>query len=96
MPLKNFWGSNVTNIENIKLSDIPYDMFTFTMKLYGRYDVKVEYEMSMLGFRIKKGDEYIILSKLTEEKVLKGFDSYRTENDIIHNFKVLDNVLKTM
>lgn len=52
-------------------------MFTFIMKLYGRYDVKVEYEMSMLGFRIKKGDEYIILSKLTEEKVLKGFDSYR-------------------
>lgn len=94
--IKKFWNNNISNIEIKYISDKPVAMFSFTMKVYDKYDVMVEYERSTLGYYIGIEGNFIGLSKLAAEPVLRGFDSYRTEEDILHNFKILDDTLKSM
>lgn len=91
--IKDYWGNNVSDFNIIRVIDKPFDMFTLSMKLYGKYDVLVEYDRSTLGFSVKKNGEYSILSKLSTYPIYRGFDSYSNENNILHNFKALDTVL---
>lgn len=91
--IKDFWGKDVSNLRIVKVIDKPFNMFTLSMKLYGKYDVLVEYERSTLGFSVKKDGEYYILSKLSKYPIYRGFDSYSSESNVLHNFKALDDVL---
>jgi hypothetical protein len=93
--IKHFWGDNVSEIRVIESTDTPFNMFTISMRFYGQYDVIMEYERSTLGISVKKGDEYIILSKLANEPIFRGLQSYLPEN-LLHNLKVLDNILQTI
>lgn len=93
--IEDFWGNNVSELNIVNITDRPFDMFTLSMKLYGQNDVLVEYDRSTLGFRIKKNGEYIVLSKLSTYPVYRGFDSYSTESNIIHNFQALDDLLRS-
>ncbi len=94
--IKSFWGNNVSNLNIVKITDRPFDMFTLSMNLYGKYDVLVEYDRSTLGFSVKKNCEYVVLSRLSKYPIYRGFDSYSTESNIMHNFQALDDVLRSM
>ena len=94
--INNFWKKDVSDLNIVDIIDKPFNMFTLSMKLYGKYDVLVEYDRSTLGFSVKKNGDFIILSKLSEVPIYRGFDSYSNESNILHNFKALDNVLRLM
>lgn len=69
--------------------------FFLQVKLYNKHNVLMEYERSTLGISLQEGNgnQYIILSKLTDDKVFRGLQSYKEDN-LLHNFKILDDVLK--
>lgn len=90
--VKNFWGQNVSEIKIENLTDVPYELFVLTMKLYNYYHILMEYDRSTLSIKVKTENEYITLSRLTNQKVFRGFESYELKN-LLHNFKVLDHIL---
>jgi len=94
--IKQFWGNNVSNIQIKEITEEPYNMFTISLTLYGNKQVLAEYERSTLGFYIFLDGKYVGLSKLTNESIYRGFDSYSTESNILHNFQALDNVLRSV
>ena len=94
--IKDYWGNNISNLNIVKITDKPFDMFTLSMNLYGKYDVLVEYDRSTFGFSVKKNGEYVVLSRLSKYPIYRGFDSYSTEGNIMHNFQALDDVLQSM
>jgi len=94
--IKQFWGHNVANIQIQKITEEPYNMFTLSFTLYGNKLVLAEYERSTLGFYVFLDGKYVGLSKLTNESIYRGFDSYSSESNIVHNFQALDDVLRSM
>jgi len=94
--IKDFWGNNISNLTIVKVTDKPFNMFTLSMKLYDKYDVLIEYDRSTLGFSLKRNGEYYILSKLSKYPIYRGFDSYSSESNILHNFQALEDVLHSM
>ena len=94
--IKDFWGNNISELNVVTVTDKPFDMFTLSMKLYGKYDVLVEYDRSTLGFSIKENGKHYVLSKLSKYPIYRGFDSYASESNILHNFQALDDVLHSM
>lgn len=92
--IKIFWGKNVSDIKIINLSDIPFDMFTLIIKLYGIYEVKMVYDRLTLGLNLNIDGQFIGLSRLTQEPIFKGFEGYYPEN-LLHNFEILDKVLQS-
>lgn len=93
--IKQFWKYSVSNIHVANVTDIPYDMFTLTMTLYDKYDITMDYDRSTISIKVNVNSQYTVLSKLTDEKVYKGFESCDPDN-LQHNFKVLDMVLRAM
>jgi hypothetical protein len=93
--IKRFWGTNVSNIQIKEITDEPYNMFTLSLTLYGNKQVLAEYERSTLGFYIFLDGKYVGLSKLTNDLIYRGFDSYSSQDNILHNFQVLDKVLQS-
>ena len=93
--IQTFWGDNVENIQLTEFTEEPFIMFTLVMKLYGNYDVMMEYERSTLGISVKNQGQYMILSKLSDTPIFRGLKSYIPEN-LLHNFKALDKVLKNL
>jgi hypothetical protein len=94
--IKNYWSNNVSNLNIVKITDRPFDMFTLSMNLYGKYDVVAEYDRSTLGFSVKKNGEYVVLSKFTKYRIYRWSDSYSTESKIMYNFQALEDVLRSM
>lgn len=94
--IKNYWGKNVSDINVITITDRPFNMFTVSMRLYGKYDILVEYDRSTLGFSVKKNDVFVVLSKLSTTPIFRGFDSYSTESNMMHNLHALDDVVRSM
>jgi len=94
--INRFWGNNVSNIQIQQITDKPYNMFTLSLTLYGNKQVLAEYERSTLGFYVLLGGKYVGLSKLTNESIYRGFDSYLSQENILHNFQALDKVLRTV
>ena len=93
--IEQFWGNNVSNIQVEKIIEEPYNMFTLRFTLYENKQIMAEYERSTLGFYVFKDGKYVGLSKTTNEFIYRGFDSYLQEN-IIHNFQVLDKIVQSM
>ena len=92
--IKEYWDENVL-VADTSFPPYPFDAFNLRLILYGKFHVVCEYERSTLGFYLQEDDTLIGLSKIAAETVYKGFDSYRTKDNILHNIKVLDGVLKT-
>jgi hypothetical protein len=93
--IKEFWGDAVSEIRVTEVTDIPFNMFTMSMIFYGKHQVIMEYERSSVGIRLKIKEEFITLSKLTDEPIYRGLESYVPEN-LLHNFKVFDKILKNI
>lgn len=94
--IENYWGKNVSDLNLVQITDKPFDMFTLSMKLYGKHDVLVEYDRSTLGFSVKMNDKFVVLSKLSKIPIYRGFDSYINEGNIMHNFRALDDLLRSI
>ena len=72
----------------------PYPEFEWHMVLYGRFEVLLTYDKSIIGLNIWIEERFVNLRKLTSEELVRGFDSSKPEN-LLHNFQVLDRLLKT-
>jgi hypothetical protein len=92
----SYWGNNVSIINIITHKGAPFDIFEVSTLLYNRFDVMFEYERSTIGIGIKVANEYIGLSRLSKLPIYRGFDSYSSESNILHNFQALDDVLHSM
>ena len=82
---------NDSEITNVITIDAPFDMFKINVLLYGEVEALLEYEKSIIAIKVKIGDEFISIRKLTEKEVVKGFDSSERAG-LLHNFRVLDEV----
>lgn len=91
---EQFWGSNV-QILDTKVLEVPFDMFEIKVLLYGRVEVLLGYDRSIIAISIKTNDGFVNLRKLTTEKAIIGFKSSEKDS-ILHNFKVLDKTLREM
>ena len=91
----SYWGNNISITNVITHRGAPFDIFEISTILYNRFDVMFEYERSTLGIRIKVGNEYVGLSRLSKEPVIRGFKSYTPEN-MLNNFSILDRTIKLM
>ena len=87
------WGEDCV-FGDFKELNSPYPEFEWNIVLYGRFEVRIEYECGGIGNMVKTADGYITLSRLTDEQVFRGLKSGIPEN-LLHNFQVLDRLLKT-
>lgn len=88
------WGEKC-QFGELMVINSPYAEFNLQMRLYDVYDVTLEYERSTLGIMLKTDRGAIGLSRLTEQQVFKGLKSCVPEN-LLHNFKTLDKLIKMM
>jgi hypothetical protein len=93
--IKKFWNSSVTEIKLVSMTDKPFDMFTLSMKIYSKYEVLMEYDRGTLSIKVKMQNQFIVLSRLTDEQIYRGFEGYKPEK-LLHNFKALDKVLQSL
>ena len=87
-------GSNCVCGEIVEIESM-YPTFDMPLKLYGKYDVKLEYEASTMITTVYVNGKYIELGDLTGIKLPYGFKSMYPEN-LEHDFRLLDSVLKQM
>ena len=93
--IKAFWGDKVKDIKLVEGIEDPFMMFTLSMLMYGKYVIRMEYDRSTLSIKVKINEEFIVLSRLSAEPIFRGFEGYKPEN-LLHNFKALDQVLKEL
>ena len=90
---QNTWGENCVFGEFKELNS-PYPEFVWILQLYGRFDVKLNYDRSTLHIEFPTSEGYEPLLGATDEHIFKGFDGMKPEN-LLHNFQVLDRIVKT-
>jgi len=90
--IQSFWAGNV-EVQSEKRIENPRDAFELQLRLYDKYEVLLEYEMSTFALKLWTGQEFEYLDNMTDDKMVYGFDSMKPEN-ILHNFKVLNDVIK--
>ena len=88
------WEENVIFIKETG-TQIPVDAFTIEMRVYKKFKVLIEYEVSTFAFKLWTGNKYEYIDRFTNNKIIYGFDSMKTEN-IQNNFKILDVILKKL
>ena len=93
--IENQWRNDVSAIQYRIVDTRRANIFIIEMEIFGKFNIKMEYENSTLGISVKQDNMFVGLSKLTNEKVYIGFDSCEPEN-IQHNFEVLDRTLCKM
>jgi len=91
---RDFLGNNLEILCEM-ISDNPMDAFELEFLLYGKYKVLLEYEISTFALKLWTGEGFEYLDNHSKEKMIYLFDSMKSEN-ILHNFKVLDDVLKSL
>lgn len=90
--MQQFWGSNA-RIINEEVLNAPFDMFKMNIIIYDKFEILIEYDRSIIGISIKIDNNFINLRKLTDKETIIGFES-SGKDSILHNFKILDDVLK--
>lgn len=93
--VKKFWNNAVSEIKVTSMTDEPFDMFTLSMRMYKNYDVLMEYDRGTLSIKVKLQNQYTVLSRLADEPVYRGFEGYKPDN-LLHNFAILDKVLRAL
>ena len=66
-----------------------------TIRIRDRFDVMMEYEKSIWAIAVKVNGQYIWLSDLTNKHVIE-LDDTNKRSSLIHNFKILNQVLHSM
>lgn len=85
------WGADCI-LGEVKVIEAPFAEFEMPMRLYDKFDIRLEYERSTLGIMVCTPEGYIGLSRLADEHVFRGFESCVPEN-MLHNFTVLNRLL---
>ena len=85
------WGNNC-KFKELQAIKSPYPEFVWILQLYGRFDVKLNYDRSTLHIEFPTEEGYEPLLGATDEYVFKGFDGMKPEN-LLHNFQVLDRLV---
>jgi len=85
------WAKNV-KFYKIKGINSPYPEFEWDIRLYNMFNIKLIYDRSILCIEVLTGEEYMELSRITDERIYHFFDSLKPEN-LLHNFQVLDRLL---
>ena len=79
----------------LKELNSPYAEFEWYMVLYGRFEVRFEYDRGIPGIDVPTEDGDALVGMGTEEVFgFLGFEGMRPEN-LLHNFQVLDRLLRT-
>lgn len=78
----------------LKEINSPYPEFVWILQLYGKFDVKLNYDRSTLHIEVPTKEGFEPLIGYTEESVFRGFDGMIPEN-LLHNFQVLDRLIQT-
>jgi hypothetical protein len=89
---QQLWKNDLQMIKT-KVEDAPFDMFVIQMMLYKRHEILLEYEKGTCAISVKVNGKYVYLDKLSNEKIIFGFNSMLPEN-VVNNFTILDNFLK--
>ena len=88
------WGRDI-EFGEIGVIASPYPEFELPARLYGTFNLRLEYDRSTLGIMLETAQGYVGLSRLTGEQVFRGLKSCKPEN-LLHNFRVLDRVVRDM
>jgi len=92
---KKVWGKKCVFGELKVLKSNMYPTFEWLLTIYGEFGIKLEYEASMLCIRVFKDGEYVYFGRLTEKNILSKLE-FITPKILLHDFKILDEVLKQM
>jgi hypothetical protein len=88
---QSVWGENCI-LSDFKEDESLYPEFEWVLRLYDQFDVKLNYDRSTLSIGVPTKEGYMVLSRVAEEPVFRGFDGMKPEN-LLHNFQVLDRLL---
>lgn len=86
------WGENCVFGE-LEVLDRPFSEFRWPIRIYNTFDVLLEYEKGMVAIMVNTNRGYTRLVELTNEKVVRFFESCKPEG-MLHNFQVLDRVVR--
>jgi hypothetical protein len=92
--INQFWQGNA-QINNEEIINAPFDMFKINVTIYKKFKILLEYDRSIIAIKIKENEKFINLRTLTKKETIKGFKSSE-KNNMLHNFKILDDTLKSM
>jgi len=88
------WGEECVFGE-LKEPNSPYPEFEWYVVLYGRFEVRLEYDRGLLGIDVPTEDGDVLVGMGTEEIFgFLGFEGMKPEN-LLHSFQVLDRLLRT-
>ncbi|MDR0951440.1 MAG: hypothetical protein LBM18_00745 [Oscillospiraceae bacterium] len=88
------WGEKC-EFGDMKVIKSPYPEFEWPIVLHGKIDVVLTYDRSILGINIMTDNGYENIRKFTEKEYIRGFESCKPKN-LLHNFRILDEVVKAM
>ena len=92
--LEKTWEDDWAIIK-IDIKNAPFPLMDIEVQIYERYRVLLAYDRSLLGIFIIQGGEPIYIEKFTDEEIIGDFDSCE-EAILLHNFHILDDVLKAL
>ncbi|MBC1794476.1 hypothetical protein [Listeria booriae] len=93
--IKKYWNGNISDFK-VVFEDFSYGSFELEFSLYSKFDILLTYERGGAGFKIRKKNttnEFVIMTKYTDETVYRGLDSLRG-NNFLENIRTLDTALK--
>ena len=98
---KEVFGDNIVFGE-LDIVQAPFSLFTMPVKIYGK-DARIEYELGYINLHLKVGytdeitgkwtEEFVFLPHLTRKKMFWKQECMTPEN-MLHNFRVMDEVIK--
>lgn len=90
---KQIWGDEY-KFGHIDVINSPFGIFEMYLIIYN-FDILFTYDRSILGISIKVAGDYKNIRAFTKKEIKGGFDSCKPEN-LIYNFRILDEILRSM
>jgi hypothetical protein len=90
---KQIWDDEY-KLGHIDVLDSPFGIFEMYLMIYN-FAILFTYDRSILGINIKIAGEYKNIRGLTKKEIKGGFDSCEPEN-LLYNFRILDEILRSM
>jgi hypothetical protein len=107
--LSNEGQSNLDKIKNIsdqlwkidqalfrvEYNTAPFDLFDVFFTLFDDYNIKIEYDRSIITIFVMIDNNYINFSELSKKDLITGFDSSE-QSSIEYNFDILNKYCRVM
>ena len=88
------WGKRFSVIK-VDIKNAPFALMDMELRIYGKYHVLLAYDRSLLAIFIIQGGEPVYIKNFTNKEILGGFSACKEEN-LLHNFHILDDVLNAL